>query len=226
MFGGGDVVRKVGARVGFTLYRPDASGVLRRVSWGFGTTPLEHLGLVAAEVATGRTIPRSWTGRSTTIAYVGPPGTIRAYSYSDVLRGRVAPRAFAGKVVVIGVTAHSLHDEHSTPYGATNLMSGPEIEANTVETALHGFPLRPSRTRDVLLIVLFAFLVPIASLFLRWRWCLLLGAVAGVLYLVAAQLSFDDGVLLAVTWPLLALLLGTIVAAFLRPPRPVRNPYA
>src|SRR5262249_23191133 len=113
-----------------------------------------------------------------------------------------------------------------TPYGARNLMSGPEVEANAVETALHGFPLRPSRTRDVLLIVLFAFLVPVASLFLRWRWCLLLGAAAGVLYLVAAQLSFDHGVLLAVTWPLFALLLGTLAAGFLRPPRRLRPAYS
>jgi hypothetical protein len=98
-------------------------------------------------------------------------------------------------------------------------MSGPEIEANAIETALHGFPLRRSRPRDLLFIVLFTFLVPVASHVLRWGWCLVLAAVAAVLLAVAAQVSFDHGVLLAVTWPLLALVLGTLVAAFLRPGR-------
>lgn len=232
VFGG--AASEVGARVGFTGFRPDASGVLRQVPWGSSTTwddgrpatAVESFSLVAAQTATGRPIPRSRIGNSTTVAYVGPPGTITAYSYADVLHGRVAPSAFAGKVVVIGATAPALNDLHATPYGARNPMSGPEVEANAIETALHGFPLRPSRTRALLLIVLFAFLVPVASLFLRWRWCLLLAAVAGVLYLVAAQLSFDHGVLLAVTWPLLALVAGTLVAGFLRQPRPVRPAYS
>jgi len=227
VLGGDDVVRSLGARVGFTGYRPDASGVMRRLLWGSAdTTPLENFGLAAAEVATGRKIERSRIGNASTIAYVGPPGTIREYSYFDVLRDRVPASAFAGKVVVIGATAHTLHDDHVTPYGAGDPMSGPEIEANAVETALHGFPLRPSRTRDVLLIVLLAFLVPVASLFLRWRWCLLAAAAVAVLYLVAAQVTFDHGGLLAVAWPLLALLLGTLVAALLRPRRPLPNPYA
>lgn len=232
VLGGDEVVRQVGARVGDSLVPVDANGVIRRIGWGSATRddegrplrPLENLSLVAAEVATGRPIRRF--GALTPIAYVGPPGTIPMYSYADVMRGRVPGGAFTGKVVVLGPAAPSLHDVHTTPYGGSDQMSGVEIQANATETALHGFPLRPSRTRALLLIVLFAFLVPVASLFLRWRWCLLGGAVAAVLYLVAAQLSFDHGVLLAVMWPLLALLLGTLVAAFLRPPRPLRNPYA
>jgi CHASE2 domain-containing sensor protein len=224
VFGGGGILGRIGARAGFVGFKPDRGGVLRRVPWGSGTTlngkpatPLESLSLVAAELATGRPIPRSTTGSSTTIAYVGPPGTVPTYSYADVLRGRVAPTAFRGKVVVIGPTAAALNDLHVTPYGAGRPMAGAEIQANAVETALHGFPLRSSRTRDLLLIVVFSFLAPVASLFLAWRWCLVLVAAAAVLYLVAAQVSFDHGVLLAVTWPLLALALGTIAAGFLRP---------
>jgi CHASE2 domain-containing sensor protein len=228
VFGGGSAVADLGARVGWGLYQPDSAGVIRKVRWGSPTTlngkpatPLESFPLVAAELATGQPIPRSRIGTSTTIAYVGAPGTVPRYSYTDVLHGRVAPSAFRDKVVVIGATA-ALNDAQPTPYGAGRPMDGVEITANAVETALHGFPLRSSRTRDLLLIVLFSFLVPVASLFLRWRWCLLLAAAAAVLYLVAAQVSFDHGVLLAVTWPLLALALGTLLAAFLRPRRASR----
>jgi CHASE2 domain-containing sensor protein len=219
------------ARVGVTLYRSGANGVLRTLSWGSPTTwrngepaiPVESFALVAAEIATGRPIPPSRIRGSTPIAYVGPPGTVPTYSYINVLRGRVPASAFKGKVVVIGPTARSLQDIHTTPYGAGRQMGGAEIDANAIETALHDFPLSPSRTRSLLLIVLFSFLVPVASIFLRWRWCLLGAAVAAVLYLVAAQLSFDHGLLLAVTWPLLALLLGTVAAGFLQPPPRARE---
>jgi CHASE2 domain-containing sensor protein len=222
-----------GARAGFVGMRPDAGGVLRRVPWGSPTTrrgrpatPLESLALVTAEIATGGQMPQSRIGDSTTIAYVGPPGPVPAYSYLDVLQDRVPANAFKGKVVVIGAMVPSLGDVHTTPYGAGKPMSGPEIEANAIETALHNFPLRPSRTRALLLIVLFSFLVPVASLSLRWRWCLLIAGVGALLYLVAAQVSFDHGVLLAVTWPLIALALGTLAACFLRPPRTLRPAYS
>jgi CHASE2 domain-containing sensor protein len=225
VLGGAAMLRQVGARVGNTLFEPDSSGGIRSVTWGSPTRdpqgrklrPLETFSLVAAEIARGRRIPR-FAG-ATPIAFVGPPGTIPTYSYSDVYAGRIAPAAFEGKVVVIGPAAASLGDVHSTPYGARNQMTGAEIEANAIETALHGFPLRPSRTRALLLIVLFSFLVPVASLFLRWRWCLLIAAIAAVLLLVAAQVAFDHGVMIVVTWPLVALALGTVAAGFLRPRR-------
>jgi len=222
VLGGDAVVRRSGAAVGFIGLPVDRGGVLRQLAWGSSTTtpdggpavPLESIALVAAGRATGRETTRSELASPTTIAYAGPAGTVPTYSYADVLGGRVAESALAGKVVVIGATAPALQDVHRTPVGP---MSGPEIQANAVETALHGFPLKPSRSRALLLIVLLSFLVPVASLLLRWRWCLLMAAVTAVLYLVAAQISFDHGVLLAVTWPLLALALGTLVAAFLRP---------
>lgn len=218
-------------RVGWATLRPSANGALRTLSWGSSTTwtngerafPLESFALVAAEIATGHQILRSSIGGATPIAYVGPPGTVRSYSYSDVLHNRIAPDAFAGEVVVIGATAATMGDVHATPYGANNPMSGPEIQANAIETALHGFPLRPSRTRALLLIALFSFLVPVAGLFLRWRWCLLLATAATVLYLTASQLSFDHGVSLPVTWPLLALTLGTVVTRIFRPARVVKT---
>jgi CHASE2 domain-containing sensor protein len=226
---GGAAVMPLGGRAGFMGLRPSRHGVLRTLTWGSATTwpdgeaaiPLESFALVAAELATGRRIWRSRIGNATPIAYVGRPGTVPTYSYADVLHDRVPRGAFTNKVVVVGATASSLGDVHSTPYGADRPMGGAEIEANAIETALHDFPLRPSRSRALLLIALFSFLVPIASLFLRWRWCVLIAALAGTLYLVAAQISFDHGILLPAVWPLLALVLSTLAAAFLRPRRRV-----
>ena len=44
--------------------------------------------------------------------------------------------------MVVGVTAPTEQDVHATPTSSDRLMSGPEIQANAISTALHGLPLR------------------------------------------------------------------------------------
>ena len=76
------------------------------------------------------------------IDFRGPPGTIPAVSFSDLVRGRVDSRLLRDRVVVIGATAPTLQDVHPTPASSKEVMSGPEVQANAVWTALHGLPLR------------------------------------------------------------------------------------
>ena len=78
------------------------------------------------------------------IDYRGPPDTFRNVSFSRVLRGKVPDSVFRGKTVVIGATAPSLQDLHATSTTGDELMSGPEIQANAIWTADHGFPLSSS----------------------------------------------------------------------------------
>ena len=98
-------------------------------------------------------------------------------------------------------------------------MSGAELQANVAETALHGFPLRSlTRPWDIALIVIFGLIAPAASLRLRgWRSpALALGV--GLLFAVAAQLAFNQGWVVLLTYPLLALVLssiGVLVAEYL-----------
>ena len=90
-------------------------------------------------------------------------------------------------------------------------MSGPEIQANIIHTALHGFPLRSVWSGwTFILIVLFGLIAPLARLWLRMWQALLIALGVGVLYLVVAQLAFDRGPLLVVTYPLLALAVSCI----------------
>ena len=110
-------------------------------------------------------------------------------------------------IAVIGATAPSLQDVHSTP---TGYMAGPELQANALRTALHGFPLHSaSDGLAVLLIILLAAAAPIGRLRARTLvvsgGCLALGAG----YAVAAQLTFDSGLVLPVVAPLAALGTGT-----------------
>jgi len=48
--------------------------------------------------------------------YQGPAACFRSYAMADLLSGKVPPRAFAEKIVLIGVTAQSVKDFFFTPY--------------------------------------------------------------------------------------------------------------
>ena len=77
------------------------------------------------------------------IDYRGPPGTMPTVSFSTLLDSpRAWRRRCAGRIVVVGVTAPTEQDVHATPTSSDRLMSGPEIQANAIWTALHGLPLR------------------------------------------------------------------------------------
>ncbi len=68
------------------------------------------------KIARGKLITRDEMGGDLQwIDYAGSPGTIKSYSYSRVLNGKVPPSVFKDKVVVIGARAPSLQDIHATP---------------------------------------------------------------------------------------------------------------
>jgi CHASE2 domain-containing sensor protein len=158
IFGGGDMVRSVHARAGLVRLPTEQDGLIRRVQYGF--LGLKNFALVAAEMATGRTIRRDELGEGAWIDYVGPSAAIPTYRFSRVLDGQIHPRSFRDKIVVVGSTAASLQDVHETPADAA--MSGPEIQANTIATALRGFPLKSARRDvDIALAVMLGLLIPL-----------------------------------------------------------------
>ena len=194
VLGGDAIVRQVGARVGDSLVPVDANGVVRRIGWGSATRdeegsplrPLENLSLVAAEVASGRPIRRFEA--LIPIAYVGPPGTIpRPRTRTSCARGCQAARyGQGGRDRPLGTVAPG------RPRDPFELATVCRASRSRPTRPRRGCTVRrPSRTRSLLLIVLFAFLVLVASLFLRWRWCLLGGAVAAVL--ASSRRLFDHG---------------------------------
>lgn len=84
------------------------------------------------------------------IGFAGPPGTIRPLPISRLLADNAAAdplvRGLAGKVVIIGADFQGMGDAHFTPYSRGGgvfglsgvLMTGPEVQANVVETLLSG----------------------------------------------------------------------------------------
>ena len=187
----------------------DAGGVIRRY-------PDTMLGLpgfaVAAVHAAGESIaPTRFHHDSALIDFRGPPGTIPTVSFSDVYAGHVDPRMFAGKVVVVGASAPTLQDVHPTSTTGAAPMAGVEVQANAIWTALHANPLQPAPGWWTLAAILLgACLAPLASLRFRLLGSALVAFGAASAYLALAQVAFDTGTVLVVSYPLAGWALGTI----------------
>jgi signal transduction histidine kinase/CheY-like chemotaxis protein len=217
VFGGNANVAAAHASVGAANLIDDGTGVIRQ--YPYELNHLESLAVVAT-ARSGRPIaPRAFSSGAAWIDFPGPPGTVREVPFWKLLAGRV-PRAWiAGKIVVVGATSPTLGDVHPTPVGDGVLMSGPEIQADAIWTALHDNPLRSaSWWVGVLAVILAAALVPLLSLRVRLAvWGVAILALAG-LYTVAAQLAFDHGVIVPVVAPLFAwgvAAVGSLVASYL-----------
>jgi response regulator RpfG family c-di-GMP phosphodiesterase len=92
-------------------------------------------------------------------------------------------------------------------------MSGPEIQANAIWTALHGLPLRSAPPVLGWLAVLVLGLLPaLATMRGRAAGAALAAPLLAFSYLLLAQVAFASGLVLPVACPLLALLLGTVSA--------------
>lgn len=159
-------------------------------------------------------------GPSAWIDYAGGADTYPSFPFSSVHNGEVPPGTFADKVVVIGASDPGLKDvvKTSTTTGS-EVMSGPETNANAIATALEGFPLQSLPVGiDVLLVALTGLVAPIASYRLRPLTALGLALGSGIVYLVAVQLLFGAGLIAPVVYPILALalsILGSLVLHYL-----------
>jgi len=201
------LLQQAHSHAGMGLFPADAGGVIRSTAYEIGN--LKTFGVVTAEVAGGHRIPRSDFSANghALIDFRGPAGTYPSVSFSDAMRGRVPPSFFRHKIVVIGATAPTLQDIHAT--STDSLMSGPEIQASAIDTALRGFPLGyASGLVGILLILLLGITVPVISLRLGPVAATAMAIAMGVAYLVITQLVFDAGTVLTVVYPLGALILS------------------
>src|SRR4029453_16700011 len=87
------------------------------------------------------------------------------------------------------------------PPSGDAVMSGPEIQANAIWTTTRGLPLRTVPLWfDLLAIVALALAPAIAGLRARPLAVALVAPLVGVFWLVAAQLAFGAGWIVAVVW--------------------------
>jgi len=185
----------------------DSDGVIRKLL--YVQVHIKTFAIRAAEIVLHRAIPatqvpanRAW------IDYAGPPGTFRAYSMENVLEGRVPPTVFAGKIVLVGVSAPIAKDVFITSASSVP-MSGVEVQANAIETALRGFPLRSaSLAISLLLIVALAIAPVLLTLRLNPLEIGLSSMALVALFLGGVEFAFAHGLILPVPDPLVGLGIG------------------
>jgi CHASE2 domain-containing sensor protein len=187
----------------------DSDGVLRRMM--YAPIALKTFAVRAAELLLGRSVSHArFPDNHAWVDFRGPPGTFPSYSAIEVLENRVAASAFAGKTVLIGVTDPSAKDVFITAASSVP-MAGVEFQANALSTILDGFPLQPlGDGASVVLLFVLAALPALLAIRLASLWVVVAATALLVLFLVAAQLAFDAGVIVPIADPLLALALATI----------------
>jgi CHASE2 domain-containing sensor protein len=208
VLGGASVVKAVGAKVGASNLPEGRGGVLQRVEYAHAGLPT--LATVTAGIVGRAPPPSAYGKKGAWIDFHGPPGTIPTVSFSDLVNGRVDPARVRGRIVVVGAASPTLQDVHPTPT-SDRLMSGPEIEANAIDTAIRGLPLHGTPTWASLLLVLgLGFLPALISLRLRALVAALVAPGIAVIFLLVSQYVFEHGRILPVAVPLFALSLGTV----------------
>jgi CHASE2 domain-containing sensor protein len=207
---GGDAnLARVHARAAAANLTTSQGGVITH--FPYEVSHLKSLAVVVAERANGKPLaPSRFSGGEALIDYQGGAGTFTSVPFWKVLRGGVPASVFRGKIVVVGATAPSLQDLHATPTSGSDLMPGPEVQANAIWTALRGNPLTSAPGwLAALAILIAALLAPLAALRLGLIRATLIAVVVAAAYTVAAKLAFDAGVVIALTAPLAACALGT-----------------
>jgi CHASE2 domain-containing sensor protein len=195
VLGGVGNQRRAGVSVGTALFSEDSDGAVRRLPeqvegvQSFAVAAVRDAGVPA------RAVRSEFDGGSQWIDFPGPAGTVKSYSFSDVLSSAFNPALLRGRIVVVGATAGDLQDTHTVDYGANQPMTGPELEADAIATLMTGAPLRSAPALvNWLLVIVAALLLPLLALRrVRWPRMIWAGLGAAALLVVGTQLAFDSG---------------------------------
>jgi CHASE2 domain-containing sensor protein len=208
VLGGDKFLRSIGAEAAASNLPEGRGGVLQRVEYQHGGLPT--LATVVARKLGHRVEPSQFEKDGAWIDFHGPPGTVDTVSFSDLLAGKVDPARIRGRIVVVGASSPTLQDVHPTPTSDTP-MSGPEIEANAIDTVVRGMPLHGTpRWAGLLIVLVLGFLPALVSLRLRPLVAVAVVPAIAFVFLLVAQNAFDHGRILPVAMPLFALALGTV----------------
>ncbi len=168
------------------------------------------------------------------LSYLGGNATFPRISAADVLDGKIPDHALAGKLVLVGFTDKA-RDKVQTPLDAK--MDGVELHATLAHNLIFDELLRPTTPAITLLTILaLGALITLAQLrAVRRRRSWLAGVIVAacvVGYLIAAQVAFHQGVVVAIAAPLATCLLvalaslGTALATEGREKRAIRAAFS
>jgi CHASE2 domain-containing sensor protein len=193
-----------GAVIASSGIEKDPDGVLRRML--YAPVNLETLAVRATQMFRDQSVDEAdFPGNHAWIDFRGPPGTFPHYSFSDVMAGRIPASAFTGKVVLIGKTDPIGEDLFVTSISSVP-MPGVEVHANALWTVLAEIPLKPTGAPADIALILALIAVP-SAIGARKSGLVILAGSLGLLVvsLVGAQLAFNAGWIVTVTYPILGL---------------------
>jgi adenylate cyclase len=226
-----EVFLKTAKGVGNVRVNPDGDGIYRRMppTFAFRDLVLPSVPLALSEfIGSGpdpSSVPLDETGQMI-IRFWGPAGTsYRTYpiatlinSWAQMQEGQnpqIPPQEFAGKIVLVGLSAVGLHDIKSSPLSA--VISGVEIQAAALDTLYHRNFIRPlPAIFSSAFVLLLALLTGLAVSSLGKIWAVT-GAFVAFLAVPAAAAcaAFAAKYWLEFVFPLTAVLLTLIGASVL-----------
>lgn len=148
------------------------------------------------------------------VNYRGPAYTFDYVSASDIITGNFDPSVIEGRLALVGTSAVGLLDLRNTPF--SEIYPGVEIHANVIDNILAGdFIYLPpfARELNVAIILITSILVVVALGYLGALMApvVILVVGAGLIYFTNHML-FDQGMILSLFYPLLALILGSLTS--------------
>lgn len=202
----------IGAHLGSVELLTDEDGLVR--AFPYFDEPPQAFAVVTAELMQEASVDRSqFEDGASWIDFRGPAGSFREVSMSQVVRGKVPREVFTDKLVLVGATSPDFQDAYVTPMSA-DPMPGVEVHANSIATILDGFSLEEAAPwLQVAVALALALVAPLIALRLSGLVAVGAAVLAGVLFVVAAQLAFNGGTILPITYPLAGLVAGTAGAA-------------
>jgi adenylate cyclase len=220
---------------GFFNATPDIDGVIRSVplavSYDMGVYPSLALEMIRAvkqiqkvEVVYDELgvrylqlgemqIPTDMYGRIA-VNFRGPGFTFNYISASDIINGNFNPQDIEGKIVLIGTSAAGLLDLRNIPFDA--VYPGVEVHANVIDNILAGDFLHrpPEATAYNLAIIILTSLI--VTMVIGYSGALFLPFIIGVAGLIIIyyinHMLFDNGTILALFYPLFALVASALSA--------------
>ncbi|MBE7069981.1 MAG: adenylate/guanylate cyclase domain-containing protein [Ruminococcaceae bacterium] len=155
------------------------------------------------------------------VSFSGKPGDFyEGLTLSQLINGKVDPKFYAGKIVLIGPYTTGLQDSYITPIEKSSMMYGIEVQANVVQCLLDGNYKHKATDYyqiGILWIVCFAFYVFANNRKLRFTIPVL---IAGVGLAVGVSIwMFSLGIIVHALWVplgLLVLFVATVAENYIR----------
>jgi len=220
---------------GFFNATPDSDGVIRSVplavSYDMSVYPSLALELIRAIKGVEKVeinydelgvrsvklddiqIPTDIFGRLA-VNFRGPSFTFKYISASDIIKKRFKPEDIEGKVVLIGTSAAGLLDLRNIPFDA--VYPGVEVHANVIDNILAGDFLYIPAEASAYNVIMTLIMSIIVVLVIGYSGALALPFIITVLgfsflYFIN-YLLFNDGMILSIFYPLVALVMGALSA--------------